>query len=182
MKIYTGVGDEGQTALLGGAKVAKDDPRIAAYGTVDELNATLGVCRASGLTADVDGVVAQLQQEMFVLGAELASPEAAPRGIELLGPAAIERLERTIDRFDAALPPLRQFILPGGTVAAAALHQARCVCRRAERELVALSHVSAVRPPALVYINRVGDLLFVLARSANAAAGVADVPWEKPSR
>jgi cob(I)alamin adenosyltransferase len=180
MKIYTGVGDEGLTALFGGGHVPKDDPRIAAYGTVDELNAALGVCRAAGLTADVDGVVAQLQHEMFALGAELASPDTAPRGIELLGPAAIERIERTIDRFDADLPPLRQFILPGGTAAAAELHFARCVCRRAERELVALHHASAVRPPALVYINRVGDLLFVLARVANAAAGMDDVPWKKP--
>jgi cob(I)alamin adenosyltransferase len=179
MKIYTGAGDEGLTALLGGGKVTKDDPRIAAYGAVDELNAALGVCRASGLPPQIDAVVAQLQHEMFTLGAELASPEAAPRGIELLGPAAIERIEHTIDQFEAALTPLRQFILPGGSPAAAALHLARCVCRRAERDVVAFSHGSAVRPQALVYVNRVGDLLFVLARAANAAAGSPDVPWEK---
>jgi len=179
MKIYTGAGDEGLTALLGGGKVSKDDPRIAAYGAIDELNAALGVCRATGLSAEIDGGVAQLQHEMFTLGAELASPEAAPRGIDLLGAAAIERIEHTIDQFEADLPPLRQFILPGGSPAAAALHFARCVCRRAERELVALSHASAVRPLALIYVNRVGDLLFVLARSANAAAGAGDVPWEK---
>jgi cob(I)alamin adenosyltransferase len=179
MKIYTGAGDEGMTALLGGGMAPKDDPRIAAYGAIDELNASLGVCRAAGLTAEIDAVVAQLQHEMFALGAELASPDAAPRGVDLLGAAAIERLERTIDQFDATLPPLRAFILPGGSPAAAALHFARCVCRRAEREIVALSHASAVRPPALVYVNRVGDLLFVLARCANAAAGISDVPWQK---
>jgi cob(I)alamin adenosyltransferase len=127
----------------------------------------------------MDVVLAALQHEMFSLGAELASPEAAPRGVDLLGAAEIERIERTIDRFDAQLPPLRAFILPGGAPTAAALHAARCVCRRAERDIVALSHTSAVRPLVLVYVNRVSDLLFVLARAANAAAGVQDVPWEK---
>jgi cob(I)alamin adenosyltransferase len=179
MKIYTGVGDHGATGLLGGATVAKDDPRIAAYGALDELNASLGVCRASGLPSEIDQVLAALQHELFALGSELSSPDAAPRGIELLGAAAIGRIEQTIDRYDEQLPPLRHFILPGGMPAAAALHTARCVCRRAERDIVSLSHDSAVRPEVLVYVNRVSDLLFVLARAANAAAGVADVPWEK---
>jgi cob(I)alamin adenosyltransferase len=179
MKIYTGVGDHGATGLLGGAMVAKDNPRIAAYGALDELNAALGVCRALGLPGEMDHVVAELQHELFTLGSELSSPDAAPRGIELLEAAEITRIEQTIDRHEAQLPPLRQFILPGGSAAAAALHTARCVCRRAERDIVALSHDSAVRPEVLVYINRVSDLLFVLARAANAAAGVADVPWEK---
>jgi cob(I)alamin adenosyltransferase len=179
MKIYTGAGDHGTTGLLGGSMVAKDDPRIAAYGAVDELNAALGVCRATGLPAEIDAVVTQLQHEMFTLGAELASPDAAPRGVGLLETAEIERLERTIDEFEARLPPLRTFILPGGASTAAALHAARCICRRAERDIVGLTHNSAVRPVVLVYVNRVSDLLFVLARAANAAAGVSDVPWQK---
>jgi cob(I)alamin adenosyltransferase len=179
MKIYTGAGDHGTTGLLGGSKVVKDHPRIAAYGAVDELNAALGASRATGLPAKIDAVVARLQHEMFTLGAELASPDAAPRGIDLLETPEIERLEHTIDQFEADLPPLRTFILPGGAPTAAALHAARCICRRAERDIVALSHDSAVRPVVLVYVNRVSDLLFVLARAANSAAGVSDVPWQK---
>jgi len=179
MKIYTRTGDSGDTSLLGGRRVAKDDLRITAYGAIDELNAALGVCRAAGLPPEIDGVVAIVQHEMFMLGAELASPDAAPRGTRLLGEAEIERLEHAIDCWEATLEPLRAFILPGGSPAGAALHAARCTCRRAEREIVALSHDNAVRPQALVYVNRLSDLLFVLARAANAGAGVGDVPWEK---
>jgi cob(I)alamin adenosyltransferase len=180
MKIYTRTGDDGMTGLLGGVRVAKDDLRIAAYGTVDELNAALGVCRAAELPAAIDDVLARLQHELFALGAELASPDGAPRGTDLLGDAVIQRLEQSIDQFEATLTPLRVFIIPGGSPAGAALHAARCVCRRAERELVALAHASTVRPTALRFVNRVSDLLFVLARAANSAAGVGDVPWEKP--
>ncbi len=179
MKIYTRTGDSGMTGLIGGARVAKDDLRIAAYGAVDELNAALGLARAAELPADIDAVVALLQHELFTLGAELASPDAAPRGIDLLADAEVQWLEQTIDRFEAALPPLKQFILPGGAPTAAALHVARGAARRAEREMVSLSHTSAVRETAFKYINRASDLLFVLARAANAAAGVPDVPWDK---
>ncbi len=179
MNIYTRTGDDGTTGLLGGVRVAKNDLRIEAYGAVDEFNALLGVCRATGLPSEIDEVLARLQHEMFALGAELASPAAPPRGSELLGDAEIERLERTIDRFEAQLPALRQFILPGGSPGGASIHAARCVCRRAEREVVALSHVAPMRAEALKYLNRVSDLLFVLARATNVAAGVGDAPWEK---
>lgn len=179
MKIYTRTGDDGSTGLLGGIRVGKDDPRIVAYGAVDELNAQLGVCRAAGLAAAIDDVVARLQHEMFMLGAELASPQGPPAGMEALGDAAIARLEATIDEFESTLPPLRQFILPGGSPAGASLHVARCVCRRAEQGIVALSRGAHVRAEAIRYLNRVSDLLFVLSRAANAAAGVGDVPWEK---
>jgi cob(I)alamin adenosyltransferase len=179
MKIYTRTGDDGTTGLLGGARVAKDDPRIAAHGAIDELNASLGVCRAGVLPADIEEVVAALQHQMFVLGAELASPGAPPRGTGVVAKADIAELEAAIDRFEEILAPLQEFILPGGTPAAAALHVARGVCRRAERELVGLGRHAPVRAEAMVFVNRVSDLLFVLARAANAAAGVPDVPWQK---
>jgi cob(I)alamin adenosyltransferase len=179
MKIYTRTGDAGTTGLLGGARVPKDDARIAAYGDVDELNAWLGVCRAAELPPEIDAIVAVVQHEMFALGAELASPDSPPRGIKLIGPAEVQRLEQAIDHFEERLTPLRTFILPGGSPAGAALHAARCACRRAERQIVTLGRSAEVRPEALTYVNRLSDLLFVLARSTNAAAGVGDAPWEK---
>jgi cob(I)alamin adenosyltransferase len=179
MRIYTRTGDGGTTGLAGGARVPKDDLRIRAYGTVDELNATLGTCRARALPEELDAVLGVLQHEMFVLGAELASPSGAVSGVRLLDDENVRRLEAEIDRFESDLPTLRSFILPGGTAAAAALHLARCVCRRAECEIVALSHAAPVRREVLGYANRVSDLLFVLARWCNGQAGVADVAWEK---
>ncbi len=179
MKIYTRTGDSGTTGLFGGARVSKHDLRIAAYGDVDELNALLGVCRATGLPSEVDAVVGQLQHELFALGAELASPSAAVSGVELLSEYSVQRLENQIDRFELDLAPLRNFILPGGSPAAASLHVARCVCRRAERQLVALAATAPVRDVALRYVNRISDLLFVAARCCNRAAGVADTPWQK---
>ncbi len=179
MKIYTRTGDDGTTGLSGGSRVPKHDRRIAAYGAVDELNAFLGVCRAASLPVEVDEVIGRLQHEMFVLGAELASPSGSVKGIDLLSETSILRLEREIDRFEQDLAPLRQFILPGGTPAAATLHAARCVCRRAERELTALADAAPIRPAVLTYVNRASDLLFVAARWCNHAAGVADTPWQK---
>jgi cob(I)alamin adenosyltransferase len=179
MKIYTRTGDAGLTGLYGGGRVPKSDLRIVAYGTVDELNATLGVCRASGLPADVDQLVARLQHEMFAVGSELSSPSKSPPGAILLDEADVSRIEAAIDRYDSQLTPLKNFVLPGGTPASAALHVARGVCRRAEREAVALAQTAEVRPAILTYLNRISDLLFVLARYANHAAGVADVMWEK---
>lgn len=179
MKIYTRTGDDGTTGLLGGVRVGKDDPRIAAYGALDELNAALGVCRASDLPAAIDQAVAALQHELFMLGAELASPDGSPRGVALVDEADVARLEGTIDSFESGLRPLAAFILPGGAAAAAALHVARCVARRAERDIASASRNTPVRSAVLVYVNRVSDLLFVLARAANAAAGVPDVPWQK---
>jgi cob(I)alamin adenosyltransferase len=179
MKIYTRTGDAGITGLYGGGRAPKNDPRIAAYGTVDELNALLGVCRAAGLPDEVDAVVARLQHEMFALGAELSSPSGAAPGAILLDHADVAAAEQDIDRFDADLAPLKTFVLPGGTPASAALHTARAVCRRAEREVVGLSQTSEMRPEIIAYLNRISDLLFVLARYANHAAGAPDVLWAK---
>ncbi len=179
MKIYTRTGDDGTTGLLGGGRVSKNDPRLKAYGAIDELNAVLGVARAGGVSALSDEVLLTLQNQMFDLGAELAAPDAAKHGAQFLTDEVIARLESWIDLLEADLAPLQAFILPGGASAAAALHLARCVCRRAEREIVALSETVPVRPLVVKYVNRVSDLLFVLARTANAEAGIADVEWKK---
>jgi cob(I)alamin adenosyltransferase len=183
MKIYTKTGDDGGTGLFGGARVGKDDPRIEAYGTVDELNSLLGWARAVGLPADIDSCVMRIQNELFAVGAELATPDPAAHGTDLTGPEQIAALEQAIDRLEAPLAPLRQFILPGGTPAAAILHVARTVCRRAERRVVTLSREGpqAIRGSIVVYLNRLGDLLFVLARAVNHGSGQADVPWHKPA-
>ncbi len=179
MRIYTRTGDQGQTALFGGPRVDKDVARVEAYGTVDELNAVLGLVRAETLAAEVDQVLARIQGELFEVGAEIASVDPVARGTRTIGPGHVAALESDIDRFDAALAPLRQFILPGGTRAAALLHLARTVCRRAERRVVTLARQSPgeISLVLVAYLNRLGDLLFVLARQANAAAGVPDVPW-----
>ncbi len=181
MKIYTKTGDEGQTGLFGGPRVDKDDPRIEAYGTVDELNSVLGLVRCSQPPQQIDALLEGIQSELFSLGAELATPNPAAHGTSLIGAEQITRLERAIDEHEALLEPLKQFILPGGTPAASQLHLARTVCRRAERRLVTLVHESSepISPQLVVYLNRLSDLLFVLARSVNRTAGVADVPWKK---
>lgn len=179
MKIYTRTGDAGMTGLYGGGRVAKNDVRIAAYGTVDELNACLGLCRATNLPHEVDSLLGRLQHEMFALGAELSSPGGAAPGSILLDDADVAHAESAIDRYEAKLSPLKNFVLPGGSPASAALHVARAVCRRAERDVVALAQTAEVRPAVVIYLNRVGDLLFVLARYANHVAGGVDVLWEK---
>lgn len=179
MKIYTKTGDDGQTGLFGAPRVAKDAPRIEAYGTVDELNAVLGIARCAQLPADVDALLARVQHELFDLGAELATPDPAKFNMRGLGAAQIQTLEQAIDTFEAELAPLKQFILPGGTLGAAQLHLARTVCRRAERRIVALAAVEPIASELVVYLNRLGDLLFVLARLANARAGQQDVLWQK---
>ncbi|MCH2113777.1 MAG: cob(I)yrinic acid a,c-diamide adenosyltransferase [Pirellulales bacterium] len=182
MKIYTRTGDQGSTSLFGNQRVPKCDLRICAYGTVDELNAVLGVARAQGLSAQLDTVVQRLQNQLFDLGAELASPDPEQCSTEFLQEAVIAEQEAWMDAFEQQLPPLTNFILSGGTEAAATLHLARCVCRRAEREIVALSQAAAVRDLVLKYVNRTSDLLFVIARMANVEAGVADVVWQRPDR
>lgn len=181
MKIYTKTGDLGETGLLGGVRVSKDDLRIEAYGSVDELNAVLGVARAADMPEAIDLILARMQNELFELGAELARPKPPPANQIRIRGEEIKQLEGEIDQFESTLPPLTQFILPAGSPAAAALHLARTVCRRAERRVVSLSHTAddAVRAEAIVYLNRLSDLLFVLARAANAAVDVADVPWQK---
>jgi cob(I)alamin adenosyltransferase len=175
MRIYTRQGDTGETGLIGGRRVRKHVPRIDAYGTVDELNALLGVARASGAPSRVDQVLDHVQNELFDVGAELADP--IPSGA--IGEALIQRLEEMIDLFETELEPLKQFILPGGTQPAAHLHLARTVCRRAERKVVELvsDPNEKVDPQIVVYLNRLSDLLFVLARVCNAHGGVADAKW-----
>lgn len=181
MKIYTRTGDDGTTGLFGGPRVRKDSPRIEAYGAVDELNCVLGLTRAAQPPAEIDALLERFQNELFELGAELASPQAEKLGTATIGPTHVERLEQAIDRFEAGLTPLRQFILPGGAPCAAWLHLARTVCRRAERRVVALASLpgETVSASAVTYLNRLSDLLFVLARASNAACGEPDVPWRR---
>ena len=178
MKIYTRTGDAGETSLVGGSRVAKSDPHVDAYGEVDELNAWLGVVRASRVDPAVDQDLEHLQRDLFALGAQLADPAGKLAGRvakAIIGDEDVARLESLIDRLEAELPPLRRFILAGGTPAGAALHLARTVCRRAERRMVALA--PPVDPVLLRYINRLSDLLFVLARTVNHRGGVPEVEW-----
>jgi cob(I)alamin adenosyltransferase len=179
VKIYTRTGDNGETGLWGGLRVPKDAPRVQAYGTVDECNAAIGVARAAGVGAELDALLARVQNDLFVVGADLATPGEAAN-IPRIDQEAVQALEQAIDELEARLKPLRQFILPGGSLSAAYLHLARTICRRAERWVVALSHSEPVNPQVAVYLNRLSDLLFVAARFANANAGVPDVPWESP--
>lgn len=176
MKIYTRTGDLGQTSLFGGARVAKNDARIEAYGTVDELSSFLGVARASGVPAEVERVLEQVQRDLFDIGAHLASPGTSRfPGVD---PQRIADLENAIDAMERELAPLKNFILPAGTLAAAQLHVARTVCRRAERCVVALHDESAATMSTVAYLNRLSDTLFVAARFANRRTGVADVEWK----
>ncbi len=181
MKIYTRTGDDGQTGLWGGQRVAKDSLRVQAYGTVDECNAVIGVARASGIDQGIDAILSEVQNQLFVVGADLATPGDAAN-IPRIAENAIEVLEGYIDQLEEELEPLRQFILPGGSLAAAHLHLARTICRRAERAVVSLNHAETINSHIVVYINRLSDLLFVAARAANAQAGLADVPWNNPQQ
>ena len=181
VSLYTKTGDAGDTGLFDGTRVSKADPRVAAYGDVDELSAWLGLVRAFNETTDVDieDVLPQVQKDLFALGALLADPRhriAARVEKATLTDDDVTRLERWIDRFDAQVPPLRRFILAGGGRVGAALHLARTVCRRAERTVVALGP-EAVPPVAVIYLNRLSDLLFAMARLANARAGVPETEW-----
>lgn len=181
MKIYTRTGDLGETGLLAGPRVGKDIARIETYGTVDELNAAIGVVRAEDLPASIDRLLDRVQHELFEVGAELATPDPVSRGLRTIGRPQIAALEAEIDSYEARLAPLKAFILPGGTRAAAALHLARTICRRAERRLVTLIREAGpeISLDLLAYLNRLSDLLFVLARAANADAGRPDVPWTR---
>lgn len=180
VKIYTKTGDDGKTGVLGERRLSKDDARIDAYGTVDELNAALGFARSLTLPDQVEMVVARIQDELFIVGAALADLSSQGRFRAALKDHHVAWLEQTIDEFEATLEPLVQFILPGGSAAAAQLHLARTVCRRAERLVVRLGREPGEEVPnvILVYLNRLGDLLFVLARAVNRRAGLADVPWK----
>ncbi len=179
MKLYTRTGDSGETSLFDGSRVPKDNARVSAYGELDELNALLGWCRCTPGTPEILSHLQVIQSDLFVLGAELATPPDSRNltRLVLLGEAEHRRLESWIDEAAGAVPPLRTFILPGGAELAARLHVARTCCRRAERTVVALSHLSSVRPDVIVYLNRLGDLLFAWARQANHDSGTADIPW-----
>jgi len=179
VKIYTKTGDSGETSLFDNTRVSKGDTRVDAYGEVDEVNACLGAARAAGMDDDMASLVESLQKDLFALGARLADPSAriAPRVEKaVIGDAAVERLEHAIDRLEETLPPLRRFILPGGSTAGAMLHLARTVCRRAERRVVALG-ADAVEPVLVVYLNRLSDLLFVMARAVNHRSGIPETEW-----
>jgi cob(I)alamin adenosyltransferase len=173
-KIYTRTGDAGTTGLADGSRVAKNAPRIEAIGAVDELNSALGVLLAEELPEAVRDCLDNVQNDLFDLGGELSVP-----GHAIVSKAHVERLERELDRFNAGLPPLKDFILPGGSRASALAHVARTVCRRAERGLVTLSRKQKTAPALLAYLNRLSDLLFVIARKLNRAAGRPDVLWQQ---
>jgi cob(I)alamin adenosyltransferase len=179
VRIYTKTGDSGETSLFDNTRVSKSDVRVDAYGEVDELNANLGVVCASGVDADLATEIETIQKELFAIGARLADPRS--RIAERVTKAAIqhadiERLERLIDALESEVPPLRRFILPGGSTSGALLHQARTVCRRVERRVVALG-TDSVDPLVVIYLNRLSDLLFVMARAANHRAGLPEVEW-----
>lgn len=181
MKIYTRTGDRGETGLVGGQRIAKSDPRVAAYGDVDELNAQLGAARSASPEAQADDLLDAVQRDLFAIGAWLATPgqdgTAPTTDKTFIDAERITALERAIDEADKELEPLRSFVLPTGTPAAAAFHVARTVCRRAERSVVALSRQEPVSDLLLVYLNRLSDLLFTLARRANAREGHSDTLW-----
>ncbi len=181
MKIYTRTGDRGETALFGGGRVPKDHPRVAAYGDVDELNSVLGLLRATEPAAFFDPLLESIQRDLFAIGGHLATPdpERVRKALEkaTLSPERVSEFERTMDEADRELPPLKAFVLPAGTPKASALHLARTVCRRAERSVVHLAHDNDVPELFVVYLNRLSDLLFTLARLANRRAGVSDVTW-----
>jgi cob(I)alamin adenosyltransferase len=181
VKIYTKTGDDGTTGLFGGGRVRKDDARVESYGTVDELNAVIGAARALELVKTTDAVLGQVQEDLFALGAELACVPGKEEKLPMtrLTGADAERLEHAIDAAETGLPPLTNFILPGGSSQAAALHLARTVCRRAERAVISLT---GVRSEVVIYLNRLSDLLFVLARRENHERKIADVPWAPRSK
>lgn len=184
MGLYTRTGDDGTTGLFGGERVGKDHPRVEAYGTVDELNAWLGLAAAGcdesrAMHTRFAAILGSLQSRLFDLGADLATPaNSKHRGkVAPITEGHVSELEALIDEIDGGNEPMHSFILPGGTEAAARLHLARTVCRRAERAVVTLNRGEPVTPAGLVYLNRVSDLLFAMARRANRESGVADVPW-----
>ena len=176
-KIYTKTGDDGSTGLGDGTRVSKDSARVSAYGTVDEANSAIGLILACDIAEPVRNILVSVQHHMFDLGGELCIP-----GHKAIFDADIEHLEKTLDAFNADLPPLKDFILPGGNLAAAHCHLARTICRRAEREVVTLARHDAVRPEAIRYLNRLSDLLFVIARVLARASGHGEVLWNHDRR
>jgi cob(I)alamin adenosyltransferase len=179
-RIYTKTGDEGMTGLGGGRRVSKDSPRVRAYGTVDELNSSIGVALALGLTPRLTTALTGIQNELFDLGSDLCWPEDDERRgrIPTVQPAHVEKLEQLIDELNGAVGPLTNFLLPGGAPGAAQLHVARTICRRAERETITLSHEEPIGELVLPYLNRLSDALFVMARFENHERGVAEPLWQ----
>jgi cob(I)alamin adenosyltransferase len=181
VKIYTRTGDTGETALFGGGRVSKDHPRTSAYGDVDELNSAIGMARATAPAELFDELLDGIQRDLFAIGGRLATPEpekvAKAIAKAVLPPERVASFEQAMDDAEGELPPLRAFVLPGGTPKAAALHLARTVCRRAERGVVRLAREDSAPAEILVYLNRPSDLLFTLARLANHRAGVGDITW-----
>jgi cob(I)alamin adenosyltransferase len=180
MKIYTKTGDTGETGLFGGDRVSKASLRVETYGEIDELNSAVGWVRVQVSDPDLDAVLNQVQNDLFEVGAELGSTEDRKKKstMPFIAEAQVENLERTIDKYEEGPPALTSFVLPGGSESAARFHLARCVCRRAERSLVALGTQEALRGELFRYVNRLSDLLFVLARYSNHIAGVEDIPWK----
>jgi cob(I)alamin adenosyltransferase len=166
MKAYSGTGDKGETSLYGGTRVEKADPRVEAYGAIDELNSQIGIARAHIKTKKLDQILKNVQRDLWILGGDLAS-ELVTANIPRISKEQLDRLENVTDELNSGLPPLRRFILPGGSVPGAELHVARAVCRRAERRIVSLSKVESINPEIIPYINRLSSLLFVLARTMN---------------
>ena len=182
VRIYTRTGDSGDTGLMGGGRVPKDDARVEAYGDVDETNAAIGLARTLEPRDLADELLAAVQRDLFAIGGTLATPnperiKEEVRDRMALGAGRVADLEKAIDEADAKLAPLTSFVLPGGSPKAAALHLARTVCRRAERSVVRLSHAESVPADMIVYLNRLSDLLFTLARFANLRAGHPDITW-----
>ncbi len=180
MKIYTKTGDAGETGLFGGARVSKASLRVEAYGEVDELNSAVGWVRVTASDPDLDVLLNQIQNDLFEVGAELGSTEDRKQksAMPLIAEPQVEALERAIDKYEEGPPALTSFVLPGGCESATRFHLARCVCRRAERSLAALGAQETLRGELFRYVNRLSDLLFVLARYANHTAGVEDIPWK----
>jgi len=176
VKIYTKTGDAGETGLFGGGRVPKDDPRVHAYGEVDELNASLGFAAALDPAGFESDFIEAIQRDLFAIGAELATPNAA-KVRDQVGAGRVSEIEAMIDKHEATLPALKNFILPGGTLKAAAFHVARTTCRRAERAVVSLARDEPINPVIVHFLNRLSDLLFVLARAVNQQAGRADIVW-----
>lgn len=180
-RIYTRTGDEGETGLFGGGRVPKDHPRVEAYGDIDELNSFVGLARSVEWVQHIDEVLAPIQRDLFAIGALLATPDLAKMREQLakarIDEERVAQLERAIDEADADLEPLKAFVMPGGTLKAAALHTARTICRRAERRVVALSRNEKIPELVVIYLNRLSDLLFTLARLANKKAGAGEVTW-----
>jgi cob(I)alamin adenosyltransferase len=176
-RIYTRTGDKGETGLVGGTRISKGSPRVEAYGNVDELNSVLGLARAFLKDKEIDLILEEVQRDLFVAGADLASSGGATREVPRISKERVAEMEKTIDKFEGELVPLRAFILPGGGAAGSLLHYARTVARRAERRIVTLSKTEKVNEQVIPYMNRLSDLLFVVARVANHRENKAEIEW-----